>query len=107
MLVNVPSANIRGCDSGDELSWYQEFYLFSRNLSCSLGWYPLSILCLCGILFLELNYDGSYYEIPVVGEESNPGFSYPCMPISILWPFTGLIHKVTDELLILLISVTW
>lgn len=99
-------------DSGDGQSVYKDFYLFSRDPSALFGWYPSYILYLCGILFLEVNYV-SYEELPVLGEESYLDFPFLKMPVCIpagfpeSWPFTGLIHKLTDALLRLFISDTW
>lgn len=53
----------------------------------------------------------SYKELPVLGEESYLDFSFPkipvCIPAGFPGPFAGLIHKLTDALLMLFISDTW
>lgn len=98
--------------SGDGQSIYKDFSLFSKYLSSLFGWYPSYILYLYGILFQEMNYV-SYKELPVLGEEGYLDFSFLKVPVCIpagfpeSWPFTGLIHQLTDALLMLFISDTW
>lgn len=94
--------------SGDRQSIYKDLYLFARDLAGLFGWYLSYILDLYGILFQEKNYV-SYKEL---GEASYLDFSFLKMPVCIpagfheSWPLTGLIHKLTDALLMLFISDT-
>lgn len=52
-------------------------------------------------------------EVPVLGEECYPDFSFPWTSVSIpdgfpeSWPFNRLIQKLTDRFLMLFVSVTW